>query len=77
MTTVFRSSPAVFLAKAVIHKLAALSHDKVCLELLEELVASFLEKTVDDQPLVVAAAIHPVGHGLAKEVVKQVINLLN
>ena len=67
----------MFLAKAVIHKLAALSHDKVCLELLEKLVTSFLEKTVDDQPLVVAASLHPVGHGLSKEIVKQVINLLN
>ena len=72
LTAIFKSSPAVFLAKAVVQKLAALGHGQVCQELLEDLVTSSLETHVDSQPLLIAAALHPAGHGLAKEVVAQV-----
>ena len=72
LTAIFKSSPAVFLAKAVIQKLAALGHGQVCLELLKDLVISSLEIHGDSQPLLIKAALHPTGHGLAKEIVAQV-----
>ena len=72
LTAIFKSSPAVFLAKAVIQKLAALGHGQVCLELLKDLVISSLEIHGDSQPLLIKAALHSTGHGLAKEIVAQV-----
>ena len=72
LTAIFKSSPAVFLAKAVIQKLAALGHDQVCLELLEDLVTSSLEIHGDSQPLLIKVALHPTGHRLAKKIVAQV-----
>ena len=72
LTAIFKSSPAVFLAKAVIQKLAALGHGQVGLELLGDLVTSSLETHGDSQPLLIKAALHPTGHRLAKEIVAQV-----
>ena len=72
MTAVFKSSSAVFLAKAVIQKLAALSHGQLSLELLEDLVIKSLDTHVDLQPLLIAVFLNPVSHGLAKEIVAQV-----
>ena len=72
LTAIFKSSPAVFLAKALIQKLAALGHGQVGLELLGDLVTSSLETHGDSQPLLIKAALHPTGHRLAKEIVAQV-----
>ena len=72
MTAVFKSSSAVSLAKAVIQKLAALGHGQLFLELLEDLVTRSLDTHVDSQPLLIAAFLNPVSHGLAKEIVAQV-----
>ena len=72
LTAIFKSSPAVFLAKAVIQKLAALGHDQICLGLLKDLITSSLETHGDSQPLLIKAALHSTGHGLAKEIVAQV-----
>ena len=72
MTAVFKSSSAVSLAKAVIQKLAALGHGQLFLELLEDLVTRSLDTHVDSQPLLIAAFLNPVSHGLVKEIVAQV-----
>ena len=72
MSAIYKSFPAMFLALAVIQKLAALAHHQNWLELLEDLVTSTLDTEVESLPLLITASLHPVGYRLAKLIVTQV-----
>ncbi len=66
MELVVRCRPAVFTALAVVDRLAAGGAEDWGL-VLDRLAAALLAAdSVSGQPLLVAAALHPVGHLLAR-----------
>ena len=78
MEVVVQSRPAVFTALTVVSSLVTRFQegDDSCTVVLDRLVLAFLrEDTVSRQPLLITAALHPVGHLLAKEVVSR-LNIL-
>ena len=78
MEVVVQSRPAVFTALTVVLRLVTRIQegDDSCTAVLDRLVVALLcEDTVSRRPLLITAALHPVGHLLAKEVVSK-LNLL-
>ena len=78
MEVVVQSRPAVFTALTVVSSLVTRIQegDDSCTVVLDRLVVALLrEDTVSRQPLLITAALHPVGHLLAKEVVSR-LNIL-
>ena len=78
MEVVVQSRPAVFTALTVVFRLVTRIQegDDSCTVVLDRLVVALLrEDTVSRQPLLITAALHPVGHLLAKEVVSR-LNIL-
>ena len=78
MEVVVQSRPAVFTALTVVSSLVTRIQEEndSCTVVLDRLVSALLrEDTVSRQPLLITAALHPVGHLLAKEVVSR-LNIL-
>ena len=78
MEVVVQSRPAVFTALTVVSSLVTRIQEEndSCTVVLDRLVVALLrEDTVSRQPLLITAALHPVGHLLAKEVVST-LNIL-
>ena len=77
MEVVVQSRPAVFTALTVVFRLVTrIQEGDDSTVVLDRLVVALLrEDTVSRQPLLITAALHPVGHLLAKEVVSR-LNIL-
>jgi len=76
LLAIYKSQPAMFLALALVQKLR--ERCKVSQSwavVLGDLVIAMVEHQVAGRPLLVAAALHPTGHLLAREVARQVTYL--
>jgi len=73
MMHVYKNEPATYLATVLIQKLVP--RQSSCG--LASLIDSMTDVQVDGRPLLVAAALHRVGHVLAKEVAIQMPNFVN
>ena len=84
MAEVYKSLPATYLGQAVLQRQVVLSLDPAAADaaghldwagLVAKLVTHLTDTVVEARPLLVTAALHPVGHLLANEVTSQVGDL--
>jgi len=73
---IYKSQPAMFLALALVQKLRERCKvSQSWAAVLGDLVIAMVDHQVAGRPLLVAAALHPTGHLLAREVARQVTYL--
>jgi len=76
LLAIYKSQPAMFLALALVQKLREkCKMSQSWASLLGELVIAMVDHQVAGRPLLVAAALHQIGHLLAREVARQVTYL--
>jgi len=76
LLTIYKSQPAMFLALALVQKLREKCKvSQSWASLLGDLVIGMVDHQVAGRPLLVAAAVHQIGHLLAREVARQVMYL--